>query len=232
MTAVVTLSEADASCGAKAATLGRLRRAGVAVPDGDVIPGPRHSGWSGPLLQAIGRGPFAVRSSARFEDGRTASFAGQLLTLLDVDRDDVVSAVAKVERSARRSSVRAYARGRGLPAPEGCAVLVQDLVRPRAAGVLFAPDQTRSAGAVVLECIPRSGLAVVDGSVTPERWVMGGGAPRRVQVTGETRAAASCSSRTRNSIGRRTWAMTPGSGSTSRQSVGADRWFAGRGSPA
>lgn len=180
MTAVVTLSDADAACGVKASTLGRLRRAGLTVPDGVVVPQPRMPRWQRPLLRAVGEGPFAVRSSARHEDGPAASFAGQLLTLLDVERDDVVTAVRAVERSARRASVRGYAVGRGLPAPEGCAVLVQELVRPRAAGVLFA--RAPASPAVVLECVLGSGRPVVDGAATPERWIVDD-APRRVQTT-------------------------------------------------
>lgn len=102
MRLLVALTEADESCGAKAATLGRLRRAGVHVPDGAVIRTPAEKGWQAPLLARVGSGPFAVRSSTHVEDGRQASFAGQLLTLLDVERGALPAAVLAVERSTRR----------------------------------------------------------------------------------------------------------------------------------
>lgn len=174
MRGVVSLVEADEACGAKASTLGRLLRAGVAVPDGVVVLAPRKAGWQAPLLDRLGGGPFAVRSSGRFEDGRGTSFAGQLLTVLEVERDDVVSAVLAVERSARRSAVRAYAAARGLSPPATCPVLVQDLVRPRAAGVLFSRDPAATDRPIVIECVRGSGQPVVDGTATPERWLIDG----------------------------------------------------------
>lgn len=179
MSGVVALEEADDACGSKAATLGRLCRAGVAVPDGVVVRAPRDEGWQAPLLARLGGGPYAVRSSGRFEDGPEASFAGQLLTLLDVERDEVVSAVLAVERSTRRGAVRGYAAGRGLSSPTTCPVLVQDLVRPRAAGVLFSRHPTVADGPSVIECVRGSGESVVDGTATPERWVIDG-KPHRV----------------------------------------------------
>jgi len=118
------LVEATDGAGAKAATLGRLRRAGVPVPPGlvvhvdDALPDPDALAAFGPRL--------AVRSSALDEDGDTVSAAGRYLSLLDVAPEDVGAAIARVRASM----------GRG-------AVLVQPMVVMEAGGVLF----TRAPGA-------------------------------------------------------------------------------------
>ncbi len=172
MVGVVPLIEADEACGRKAATLGRLRRAGVAVPDGEVVVAPWREGWHAALLDRLGGGPFAVRSSGRFEDGPGASFAGQLLTMLDVERDDLATAVIAVARSVGQDSVRAYAAGHGVPLSRACPVLVQDMVRPRAAGVLFSHDSSATGMPSVIECVRGDPQPVVDGTTTPERWLI------------------------------------------------------------
>ena len=81
---LIALGEADERFGAKAAHLGRLLREGYPVPAGFVIDDALgDDGWVQqlePAVRALGGGPFAVRSSARGEDGAGASFAGQLHT--------------------------------------------------------------------------------------------------------------------------------------------------------
>lgn len=184
MSHAVALAEADESCGAKATTLGRLRRAGVSVPDGVVVRTPAGAGWQAPLLARLGGGPFAVRSSARFEDGAATSFAGQLLTLLDVERGELAAAVLAVERSTRRGWVGTYATGHGQPPPTSCPVLVQDMLRPRAGGVLFTSELTTPNAPMMIECVTGSGKPVVDGTALPERWIVEA-QPRRLQRAGD-----------------------------------------------
>lgn len=186
MVGVVPLIEADDACGRKAATLGRLLRAGTPVPDGVVVVAPWSKGWHAALLDRLGGGPFAVRSSARFEDGSGASFAGQLRTMLDVERGDLAPALRAVAESVGRDSVGAYAAGRGVSLSTACPVLVQDMVRPRAAGVLFSHDPTATGVPSIMECVRGHGQPVVDGTTTPERWLIDGRA-RRVQRAADSR---------------------------------------------
>jgi hypothetical protein len=92
-------------------------------------------------LTLLGEGPFAVRSSGRDEDGASASHAGQFLTVLDVARADVPREAMNVWRSGMADSLKAYRLARGLAADGGApAVIVQRLVRARAAGVAFSAD--------------------------------------------------------------------------------------------
>lgn len=76
-----------ATCGGKAETCARLRRAGFAVPEGFVLDPTE----DGPALSAELDGwpedpRFAVRSSAFDEGGHSHSFAGVHDTVLDVSR--------------------------------------------------------------------------------------------------------------------------------------------------
>jgi rifampicin phosphotransferase len=105
---------------------------------------------------------YAVRSSAMGEDSDAASFAGLLDTRLNVPPAAAVDAVLDVWRSAFSARVLAYHARRGLRGlPPAAAVIVQEMVRPVAAGVLFtrAPDD---AG----ECIVCAGYGLGEGIVS------------------------------------------------------------------
>ena len=180
MNGIVSLADADATCGRKAAALGVLLRAGLPVPDG-LVAHATAPGWERSLAGALGGGPFAVRSSARFEDGAEVSFAGQLRTVLDVDRGRVVEAVQLVTASIREPGVRAYAAAQGVALSDTMPVLVQEMVSPEAAGVLFAD---LALGRWTIEAVPGLGDAAVDGRITPERWVIDGQDRPSVQRNG------------------------------------------------
>lgn len=151
--------------GAKAATLARLRQAGHDVPDGFVIPlgGDRSVAVLGAALARLGSGPWAVRSSGVAEDGAHASFAGQFLTVL--------GAGTAAEVAAAADRVVASAEGR-----TEMAVLVQPLLLPDAAGVLFTANPVTGDDEVVIEAVAGLADQLVDGAVSGERWVVSGGA--------------------------------------------------------
>ncbi|GLY90172.1 PEP/pyruvate-binding domain-containing protein [Actinoallomurus iriomotensis] len=174
---VVPLADADARCGAKAANLGRLLRAGFPVPGGFVIDDPRAGGWEdelAPALRTLGPGPFAVRSSAHGEDGSEASFAGQLHTTLNAATPArVAEAVRRVAASGGEEAT-AYAARTGRPACALVPVIVQVMVDPDAAGVAFTRHPVTGARQVVIEATAGLGDGLVDGVVTPERWTLDG----------------------------------------------------------
>jgi pyruvate,water dikinase len=102
--------------------------------------------------------PVAVRSSGTTEDGTTASLAGRYSTWLDVTGADAV-----VEHVRRCWS----------GAQEGMGVVVQRMVRARAAGVMFTVSPvTGDRSRIVVEAGWGLGLAVVGGEVTPDRWTV------------------------------------------------------------
>ena len=144
-------SDADVeTLGGKGAALVRLARSGFNVPRFMVI-GSNAFGDKGlteESLQAlfmhlpnVGEGPFAVRSSATEEDGAAHSHAGQFLSILNVNATHLAHACWEVWQSGFAGSVADYRASRGLDdAEDGVAVVVQQMVKARAAGVAFTAD--------------------------------------------------------------------------------------------
>ncbi|MFI2104358.1 PEP/pyruvate-binding domain-containing protein [Isoptericola sp. NPDC019693] len=180
MPLTVPLDDATPAHGGKAAALGALRRAGLPVPDGFVVPaGIAHAD----LPDAVAAGtaalaarvdvpadaPVAVRSSAADEDGAHASAAGQYDSVLGVAAvERVVDAVAACRASATGPRATAYrAATAGDPGRSDVSVIVQRMVDARAAGVLFTGD-----GRTVVEASWGLGESVVQGAVDPDRWTV------------------------------------------------------------
>jgi phosphohistidine swiveling domain-containing protein len=117
----------------------------------------------------------AVRSSATAEDRRDASFAGQLDTVLNVRAADaLLRAVRQCWCSAFSDRALAYRARRGLGGTAvHMAVIVQELVRAEAAGVLFTinPLSGRE-DEILIEGSYGLGEAVVSGRVSPDRLVV------------------------------------------------------------
>lgn len=149
--------------GAKAARLAEMRRAGLPVPAGVVLP------VDDPLVPPasarvkLGR-PHAVRSSAVREDGEGLSHAGQFVTVLHVDSPEALDrAVREVRASA--------ARAEGDAASGGMAVLIQPMVAARWSGVLFTHDPVTAAAHFVIEGAEGAG-GVVAGTGSPQRVIV------------------------------------------------------------
>jgi pyruvate,water dikinase len=113
----------------------------------------------------------AVRSSGAREDGATASFAGQFVTVLGVRGiENVLDAVKECWASAFSARVLAYSLRNGLsPLDPALAVGIMSLVSARSAGVAFSVHPTTgSRSRVVVEGSWGWGEAVVQGLVTPD----------------------------------------------------------------
>ncbi len=117
----------------------------------------------------------AVRSSATAEDLPGASFAGQQETLLGVrGAAAVVAAVQQCWRSLWTGRAIAYRQQQG-SAVDGVAmaVVVQRMVEPVAAGVLFTADPViGDRSRMIVEAVPGRGEALVQGSRTSDRYVV------------------------------------------------------------
>ncbi|GAB6945605.1 phosphoenolpyruvate synthase [Vulcanisaeta sp. JCM 14467] len=117
----------------------------------------------------------AVRSSASAEDLRTASFAGQQDTYLNVRGvENVIKYVKHVWASTYNARALAYRDEKDIPHDVAhMAVVVQKLVNSKAAGVMFTINPvTGDSNEVVIEASWGLGEAVVGGMVTPDRWVV------------------------------------------------------------
>lgn len=113
------------------------------------------------------RPTFAVRSSGTSEDGVANSYAGQHLTVLNVPEDEVVQAIRKCRESGMWSQDYSEAVT-GVASGMNINVLVQPMVVPRYAGVLFSgnPD-TRDRNEMVVEFTDGLADKLVGGEVNP-----------------------------------------------------------------
>lgn len=124
-------------------------------------------------------GPVAVRSSMVGEDGKALSFAGQLDTILNVGEETaVLEAVKQCWVSVYDRRVVTYLTERdGFNVGDAVrslsmAVVVQQMVDAKAAGVAFSADPITGQRCVVVEAVRGLGQGVVGGLVDPDRYVV------------------------------------------------------------
>ncbi|MGH6924283.1 MAG: PEP/pyruvate-binding domain-containing protein [Propylenella sp.] len=179
---IVRLSDSNdsATYGGKASHLGEAIRAGLPVPPGYAL--------SVEALADIARGdralrarveeicaelgfPLAARSSAIGEDSADASFAGQHATVLNIiSTGALIAGLCDVHRSAHSEGAVAYRKRKGIEGPIRIAAVVQKLVEPRCAGVMFTRHPLTGADELVIEAAWGLGEAVVQGMVTPDHY--------------------------------------------------------------
>ncbi|MDE3130237.1 MAG: phosphoenolpyruvate synthase [Acidobacteriota bacterium] len=180
MSAVVPLIEArdDGVFGSKAVGLGEAARGGLPLPPGIAL--------SGAIVEQVASGdeqainellasldglplPLAVRSSAVDEDGAEASFAGQHITLLNIRTPaDVSDAVREIWWSANSDSAITYRQRVGLFRRPSVGVVVQSLLNPTTAGVMFTQNPINGADERMIEASWGLGEAVVAAQVIPD----------------------------------------------------------------
>jgi pyruvate,water dikinase len=147
-------SELQLQAGGKGGTLAKLYQIGYPVPDGFVVLASEFD--NDELKPKAGDGvkanlarlredrastAYAVRSSALDEDTEQASFAGAFETVLDVrTNEEVRDAIRAVRRSRTGGRAAAYSAAQGTGQTHEMAVVIQQLVRPDFAGVLFTAD--------------------------------------------------------------------------------------------
>jgi pyruvate,water dikinase len=116
-------------------------------------------------------GPLAVRSSAVDEDGADASFAGQHLTLLNVrSEEELTTALREIWWSANSDSAITYRKRVGLFTRPSVAVVVQRLLDPDTAGVMFTQNPVTGADERMIEASWGLGEVVVAGLVIPDSY--------------------------------------------------------------
>jgi pyruvate,water dikinase len=170
----------EALFGSKAVGLGQAVRDGLPVPPGIAL--------TGSIVEEVAAGeeraikevtnaagklatPLAVRSSAADEDGAEASFAGQHVTLLNVRGvDDLAAALSEIWWSANSDSAITYRQRVGLFTRPSVGVVVQSLLDPETAGVMFTKNPVTGADERVVEASWGLGEAVVAGLVIPDHF--------------------------------------------------------------
>ena len=182
--------------GGKAAGLVQLARAGMQVPPGFVITSHAYTHAIDRLVADVrtlaelreqllavelpvalvdevkaevadlGPGSWAVRSSALGEDDAEHSFAGQHLTVLDVQTfSGLLDAIREVWAATLEEHALRYRTRLSVSAvPRGVAVIVQRMVQPDVAGVTFTRDPNALESGEAVVCAARGlGTHVVGG---------------------------------------------------------------------
>ena len=169
-----------------AAAAARLRAlvSGAPLPDdvyAAIAVGYAKLGTGGSAREILINTDVAVRSSATGEDSAEASFAGLQDTYLGVSGiPSVHDHVRRCWASLYNDESVAYRRRLRLPeAGVSMAVVVQRMVAPRAAGVMFTRSPvTGDRSVVAIEATWGLGSALVSGDVTPDSFIIS-------KVTGE-----------------------------------------------
>ena len=104
----------------------------------------------------------AVRSSGSAEDGASHSFAGVFESVIDVDRDGLEAAIARVQASFEAARVSSY----GFSAGAGN-ILIQRMVDAEYSGVLFTRDPS-AGGLAMIEMVQGTAENLVSGTVRPQ----------------------------------------------------------------
>jgi len=122
----------------------------------------------------LGDVPVAVRSSATAEDSEEASFAGQQETYLHVHGvEGIVDRIRDCWCSFFTERALFYRSKKGSLSDLGMAVVVQRMVEPDVAGVLFTIDPTRGRrDRMLVEAVFGLGEGVVSGQLTPDHFVL------------------------------------------------------------
>jgi pyruvate,water dikinase len=156
--------------------------------------------------------PAVVRSSAPQEDSAGASFAGIHESYVNVrGLPRIVDHLRRVWASLWSDGALLYRRELGLaPDASAMAVLVQELVVGSYSGVAFTVSPVH-AGQSVIEAVPGLNQGLVDGVVTPERWIL----------DRETHAVVS------HTASDQAQGMMPGGQGVRLASLGEDGWEAG-----
>jgi phosphohistidine swiveling domain-containing protein len=147
----------------KAGRLRELQRAGFCVPEFVVNPADLAA-----AVFELGF-PLAVRSSASVEDGEAVSFAGQFRSFLELKSlDEVRRAVATCRASPRAPSVADYCRRHGIdPEAIRMEVMIQRMVEPELAGVVFSMDPVTGEERPYIEACPGLADQLLAGRETP-----------------------------------------------------------------
>ena len=123
----------------------------------------------------LGHAPVAVRSSATAEDLPQAAFAGQQDTFLNVEGPEaLLDALRHCWASLWTDRAIAYRKHQQIDQQTvKLAVVVQRMVTPRVAGVLFTANPVTGArDEIVVDASPGLGEAIVSGLVTPDHFVL------------------------------------------------------------
>lgn len=176
MASIQELKNADelSSSGGKAVNLAKMLQKGLPVPRGFSVRldafdelGNLKDGLADQILKLLDQTKkYAVRSSAIAEDSANASWAGQFESFLDIEPQDVPGKVIECHNSAKERA-KAYAQNLADDSSFNVAVVIQEMVHPEYAGVLFTKDPLTGEKRFVTEYVEGIGEELVSGRADP-----------------------------------------------------------------
>lgn len=172
--------------GGKGASLGEMTQAGIPVPPGFVVTAETYRKFINDELpvdvieeiltafDSLNTQRVAVRSSAIAEDSKTASWAGQLESYLNVTRDQLIENIRKCWNSIRSERALAYAAQQNLSEDQlVVAVVVQKMVESESSGVMFSVNPINNdLDEIMIEGGFGLGEMVVQGMITPDTFLV------------------------------------------------------------
>ena len=165
----------ESELGEKARNLFFLRENGYAVPKFFVVrdAGFERAGLAAQLTAAVADDPgqtfYAVRSSSSAEDSADRSFAGLFETFLFVRKSELAARIDQCRASADSERVLLY-QGAAKTAP--MCVIVQQMIRSKAAGVLFTANPAGALTETVIVAAYGLGEGVVQDRVETDTFVV------------------------------------------------------------
>lgn len=150
--------------GGKAYGLAVLNANNIPIPKTYVIPVNRGTNSLKELERLSKDIHYSVRSSADIEDGNTNSFAGMFDSYLNINYDELLKYIQKVDSSKNNNRVQKYIEMNNLNQPN-MAVVIQQFLEPEYAGVWIGNDNNSG----YLEFVKGNGEKLVSGKTTPEK---------------------------------------------------------------
>lgn len=170
--------------GRKAASLAWLQNANFLIPKTIVCTTQLFDDWQKQKALPLSLAPelashlnknkkYAVRSSGTLEDMTENSFAGQYETRLQIQGVEAIAeAIEQVLESTNSEQLHSYLKEAGIDQNKvSMAVIVQEMVKPVISGVAFSKNPITGFDETIIEAVEGTGTQLVQGTVTPARWV-------------------------------------------------------------
>ncbi|MCU0407782.1 MAG: hypothetical protein MUD02_02430, partial [Bacteroidales bacterium] len=117
---------------------------------------------------------YAVRSSTTLEDSSDYTFAGQFQTVTNVSgTENLVKAILEVWKSSRTGTESEYMRRTSVEASR-CAVIIQEMVDSKLAGVAFSKNPVTGRPETIIEAVEGQGEELVQKGAIASRWRFAG----------------------------------------------------------
>lgn len=181
------LSKKDTQlAGGKGASLGEMTQVGIPVPPGFVITTKTFNKFFNTKItkeikeeilrefEKLNSDFVAVRSSASVEDSLTASWAGQLESFLNTDKNHLLENVKKCWASLFSPRAISYRAKKEMGKINvSVAVVVQAMIQSEVSGICFTVHPvTKNNNQMIIEAGYGLGEAIVSGQITPDSYVV------------------------------------------------------------